>query len=95
MDDRPPTTELLEARHNFPGPYTFKVIGSADETFKGLVVDCVQNQLKLADPPRSKIKTTAGGRHQSITIEPVCPDAQSVLTLYAALRKLPGVLFLF
>lgn len=95
MDERPPTAELLEARHDFPGPYTFKVIGPADDAFEGRIVECVQNELGLPTPPSTRVKTTAGGRHQSVTIEPRCEDAQTVLDLYAALRKLPDVLFLF
>ena len=30
-----------------------------------------------------------------MTLEPVCPDASSVIAIYAALRQLEGVMFLF
>ena len=95
MDDRPPTLELLESRHEFPGPYTFKVIGAAATNLSSRVADCVQSALDLEAAPPTSIKTGEGGRHESVTVEPRCPDAESVLRLYAALRELDGVLFLF
>ncbi|MEM8713212.1 MAG: DUF493 domain-containing protein [Planctomycetota bacterium] len=93
--DKLPSLELLEQRHSFPCRYTFKVIGAADAGFEGRVVACVQRVLDLADPPRSSLKETKGGRHQSITVDPMCPSAQSVLELYRELRGVEGVLFLF
>lgn len=95
MADSLPTLELLESRHSFPCPYTFKVIGAGDIDLETAVAGCVRAELALdADPPTS-VRTTEGGRHQSVTVEPECPSAQSVLDLYKALRGLDGVLFLF
>ncbi|MEM9381637.1 MAG: DUF493 domain-containing protein [Planctomycetota bacterium] len=95
MDRTPPTLELLESRHDFPGPYTFKVIGGANADLPERVARCVQDALELSAPPPTSIKTAEGGRHESVTVEPECPDAASVLRLYAALRELDGVLYLF
>lgn len=95
MDDRPPTIELLEERHEFPGPYTFKVIGAASDGFRESVAECVRAELGMDAPPETSVKTAAGGRHESVTVEPVCPDAQSVLRVYGALKALPNVVFLF
>ncbi len=90
-----PTLELLEARHNFPCPYTFKVIGKTGTSLEFRVSACAKDLLGLDVAPPTSVKTTAGGRHESITVEPTCPRAQTVLDLYAALRGLDGVLFLF
>jgi len=95
MTDRPESAELLEARHDFPCPYTFKVIGEAGNGLEARVADCVTRELVLAEPPTTAVKSTSGGRHESITVEPVCPDAHAVLDLYERLRALSGVLFLF
>jgi len=95
MTDRPQSAELLEARHDFPCPYTFKVIGEAGDGLEGRVAACVASELGMDAPPETSVKTASGGRHESITIEPVCPDANAVLDLYAKLRALRGVLFLF
>lgn len=90
-----PTLELLEARHSFPCPYTFKVIGQTGAELEARVLRCTRNLLGLEGNPVTSVKTASGGRHESITVEPTCPDAQAVLDLYAALRGLKGVLFLF
>lgn len=95
MSEPLPPLELLEERHDFPCRYTFKVIGEADEAFERNVARCVQDELQLEDAPSTSVKSTAGGRHQSITVDPMCPDGESVLRLYRALRTVPGVLFLF
>ncbi|WP_419191075.1 YbeD family protein [Saltatorellus ferox] len=93
--DKLPSRELLEQRHSFPCRYTFKVIGEADEGLQGRVTDCIQRELRTNMQPPSSIRTTKGGRHQSVTVEPTCPDADAVLRLYAELRKVEGVMFLF
>jgi len=90
-----PTLELLEARHNFPCPYTFKVIGKTGAGLEGRVARCAQDLLGLDEAPSTSVKTAAGGRHESVTVEPTCEGAQTVLDLYAALRNIDGVLFLF
>ncbi len=95
MDDPLPTLELLEQRHDFPCPYTFKVIGVAGAAFESSVAECVRSELDLDETPSTSLKTTSGGRHQSVTIEPTCSDASDVLRLYRALRRVPGVMFLF
>ena len=95
MDERLPTLELLEDRHEFPGPYTFKVIGGANADLEARVASCAAQVLGANEPPKTRVKKTEAGRHESITLEPVCPNAQAVLDLYEALKKLEGVLFLF
>ena len=95
MADCLPTLELLEARHSFPCAYTFKVIGPGSIDLEAAVAACVRTALALDADPKTSVRTTEGGRHQSVTVEPVCPSARSVLDLYAALRALDGVMFLF
>ena len=95
MDHQPPTVELLEARHSFPCSFTFKVIGATGADLPARAGACVQRCLGLDDAPPSSVKTASGGRHESVTLEPVCPDASSVIAIYAALRQLEGVMFLF
>ncbi|MDG1051467.1 MAG: DUF493 domain-containing protein [Planctomycetota bacterium] len=95
MDHQPPTLELLESRHRFPCPFTFKVIGPTGTHLPARAAACVQASLGLEVPPTFGVKAAAGGRHESVTLEPTCPDATSVIDLYAALRELEGVMFLF
>lgn len=93
--DKLPSKELLEQRHSFPCRYTFKVIGQADDGLEARIKGCVQRELRTNAEPRSSVRKTKGGRHQSVTVEPNCPDADAVLRLYAELRKVQGVMFLF
>ena len=95
MDPQPPTVELLESRHDFPCPFTFKVIGATGTGLPARVAECVRAGLGLDESPATSVRTAAGGRHESVTVEPVCPDAPDVIRLYADLRALEGVLFLF
>ena len=71
----------------------FKVIGAGDIDLEGSVSACVRARW-ASTPTKTSVRTTEGGRHQSVTVEPECPSARSVLDLYAALRALDGVMFL-
>ncbi|MEO0663877.1 MAG: DUF493 domain-containing protein, partial [Planctomycetota bacterium] len=69
--DHPQSAELLEDRHDFPCPYTFKVIGAAGASLEARVVECVQSSLGLDAPPQTRVRTAEGGRHEAVTVEPV------------------------
>ena len=89
-----PSVELLETHHTFPGIYTFKVIGSADANFTGRVIACVRDELGIdLDPPYS-LRSTKGGNHVAITIEPECETPQKVLAIYSRLMGMDGVVML-
>ena len=40
-----PSAELLEERHEFPCPFTFKIIGTADDNFTARIVAQVREEL--------------------------------------------------
>ena len=42
-----PSIELLEATHEFPGPYIFKAIGRVENGFAARVVAAVREELAL------------------------------------------------
>ena len=89
-----PSVELLEARHSFPGPYTFKIIGSADENFVARVVSHVRDELgQETDPPYS-LRSTKNGNHVAITIEPQCESPQQVLAVYSRIMEMDGLVML-
>lgn len=89
-----PPIELLESRHSFPCPYTIKVIGKAGDNFLARIIAAVRDELGLDVDPPMKLKTTAGGRHVSITLEPVVETAQQVLALYSRLSQTTGLVML-
>jgi putative lipoic acid-binding regulatory protein len=93
--DYQPSLELLEATHEFPGPFMFKVVGTADEHFVGRVLATVRSQLPEDQEPAFSTRHTANGRHVCVTMEPVVNSAADVIDLYAVLKDVPGVIMLF
>jgi uncharacterized protein len=92
--DRLPNRELLEATHTFPGPYTFKAIGAAEDHFIGRVVAAVRSELSEEIEPPFSTRMTAAGRHVCVTIEPPVEDADAVLAIYSSLREVEGMVLL-
>lgn len=89
-----PQRELLEATHSFPGTYTFKAIGAADDHFVGRVVTAVRRHLDENVEPSFSTRSTSGGRHVCVTIEPPVSDADDVLVIYASLQQVEGLVLL-
>lgn len=83
--------ELLEDTHAFPCPYMFKVIGRVEDGFVARVVAAVREELAdPADPPFT-FRQSVGGRHVSVTLEPVIQSGQQVLDVYRRIRRLQGL----
>ncbi len=80
----------LRAVHDFPGRYTFKLIG---DNGGHLLVEALQ-VLRTALPgtnPEVSRRESAQGHHQSITLSLEVPDAETVHDLYAEFRQLTGL----
>lgn len=92
--DRLPAIELLEATHTFPCPYMFKVIGLTEGNFVGRVLQTVRSQLPEDAEPSFSTRRTAGGRHVSVTIEPMLNSADDVLAIYRELSDLQGLVLM-
>jgi uncharacterized protein len=90
-----PTLELLEKTHSFPCPYLFKVIGKAAEVFPAQVVAVVREELRSEVDPPYHVRQAVGGRHLSVTVEPVVQSSQQVVAIYRRLRDLDGLVLLF
>ncbi len=89
-----PPLELLEATHNFPGRFTFKVIGKNAGEFTERVVATIRVVLDHEFDSPFSVQMTAGGRHISVTIEPTVESAQQVLVVYQHLWGLEGLVML-
>jgi putative lipoic acid-binding regulatory protein len=81
------SVELLENTHHFPGPYMFKVIGREENGFVARVVAAVRDALAHEADPPFKFRHTTGGRHVSVTLEPVVQDGSEVLAVYRRIRQ--------
>src|SRR5690606_5649106 len=93
--DALPSVELLESTHTFPGPYMFKVIGWSADHFAERVVDSVRDEMGASDNPPYRVRQTAGGRHVSVTLEPVMESAWQVLAIYGRLREARGMIMIW
>jgi putative lipoic acid-binding regulatory protein len=84
--------ELLESTHQFPCPYMFKVIGRFENGFVGRVVAAVREALAHDTNPPFRVRQSAGGRHLSITLEPVVRTGHEVLAVYRRIKQTQGML---
>lgn len=95
MNSALPTVELLQETHAFPGPFLFKIIGKPDQGFSARVVAVVRNELQFEADPPYRLREAVGGRHVSITLEPVVQAADQVVSIYRRLGELEGMVMLF
>jgi putative lipoic acid-binding regulatory protein len=93
--DRLPAIELLESTHQFPGPYMFKVIGRADNGFVARVIAAVREELAAHCDPPFRVRESVGGRHVSVTLEPVVQTGQQVLDVYHRIQQMAGLVVLW
>jgi putative lipoic acid-binding regulatory protein len=89
-----PSVEVLEAHHDFPGTYTFKVIGTSDGKFTSRIIAAVRDELRMETDPPYTFRTTKTGNHVAITLEPVCENAQQVIAIYSRLTGMDGIFML-
>jgi len=86
--------EQLEQTHEFPGPYTLKVIGTNDPAFVARVVAIVRRSLGMQTDPVHSERLSGSGRHVSVTLELVPPSAAAVAALYGQLQSVEGLAIL-
>jgi putative lipoic acid-binding regulatory protein len=88
-------TELLEKTHDFPCAYMFKVIGKSDQGFVAKVVAAVRAELAGEIDPPYHVREAVGGRHLSVTLEPIVFSAAQVLAIYKRLGVVEGLVMLW
>lgn len=93
--DAGPSLDLLTSTHQFPGKYSFKVIGHRGDDFAGRVVAVVRAELQQAFDSPYQTRETASGRHVSVTIEPWIESPEQVLAIYGRLKTEAGLVMLF
>ena len=89
-----PPRDLLEKMHSFPGRFTFKAIGSANDDFALRVVAIVRSTLKQEFDAPHELRETSGRRHVAVTIEPWVESSEQVLELFTAIRSMEGLVML-
>lgn len=88
--------ELLAAQHDFPGPFTFKVIYRASAGMAETVVEAVCVATGIAHPETApSTRQSGGGKFESMTLELRVRSPQEVLDVYAILNGIEGVISAF
>ena len=82
---------LLNATHEFPCPFVFKVIGQSSTAFVAKIVAIVRNVLELEEDPPFETRDTPNGEHTSITMEPEVNNAEVILEVYEQIQEVEGV----
>lgn len=86
--------ESLEINHQFPGLYTFKVIGGNPASFARSVILAVADELSLDDEPPYSVKQTPNGRHVSVTLTLTVETPRDVVRVYQRLKTLDDLVML-
>ena len=88
--ERDAALELLNATHDFPCPFTLKVIGLAADGFEQRVVEVVCESLLVESVPFTT-RETPKKKHIAVTLEPTLASAEQVLDLYEQIQSIDGV----
>ncbi len=91
MSDREASLQALNDCHDFPGPFTFRVIGANTPEFVAQVVQAAVVVLGPRAYPKVSTRESAKGKHQAVTMVVEVGKAEHVLDVYAALKRLTGV----
>ena len=85
------TLRLLEAYHEFPGEYTFKIIGPNGQEWQDAIRQAASGVLGDVGKCLQVSNHSRQGTYQSLTLTVHVESSQMVLKIYAALQKVPGV----
>jgi putative lipoic acid-binding regulatory protein len=89
------SADLLERTHDFPCTFTFKVIGKVDNGFSARVIAAIREALHAEADPPFRVREAAGGRHISVTVEPLVQTAEQVLAVYRRIALIAGLVLVF
>ena len=87
--------ELLESTHMFPGTYQIKAIGAVADDFVGRVLSAVHEEVAAPSDVDYSLRTMRAGRHVGVTLNVAVQSPEQVLALYARIREVEGLAFLF
>lgn len=90
MTDSAEFKEKLEAAHEFPCNYTFKLFGPNEPSFKEAALGTAKRHLPDVSPQTSS-RVTGKANHQCLTMELPVLSAQQVVDLYEDFHKLDGL----
>lgn len=86
--------DRLNAVHNFPEDYEFKVIGPNDVAFVARVTQTVVNVMGKDTDISLRTRESSSKNHLSVTVECKIEKAEQVIEIYSVLKQLEGVKFM-
>lgn len=93
--DQPPSEpsgkDLLDMVHSFPCEFLIKVIGTMQNDFVNRVVTAVLTAEVSETDINYTSRETATGRHASVSITVIVQSSDHVMSIYAAIRTVEGV----
>lgn len=88
---QPTPQELLDMVHSFPCEFLIKVIGAAENDFINRVITAVISAEVAETDITYTSRETSGGRHASVSITLIAQSSGHVMSIYAAIRTVEGV----
>ena len=82
--------EKLEALHQFPCAYTFKLFGPPEERFAEDALAIVEKHLP-GTVVQQNSRASSSAKHRCLTLEFEVPSADAVIKLYADFHAVDGL----
>ncbi len=87
---------LLDAQHEFPGAYTFKVIYRNQPALGESIVEAICGGVGLEPPDNQPgLRASSGAKFVSMTLDLRVRTSQDVLDVYGVLRRMESVISYF
>lgn len=86
----PTFADRLAAVHEFPGTYTFKLIGATSSAMEDAVRAAVDAALPGVAPVIHR-RASSGAKYTALTVEVEVPHVEAVLSLYERFRAIEGL----
>ncbi|WP_158542537.1 DUF493 domain-containing protein [Lujinxingia litoralis] len=94
MSEEQTMIDRLNAMHEFPGDFIFKVIGENEPTFVSRVVQAAVNAIGESGGVDVDTRESGKGRHVAVTLSARVQSPQMVLEVYGLLKAVQGVRFM-
>jgi len=89
-----PPIELLEATHQFPGIYIFKIIVREDQGITDRLLAAIEEEISEDTPLKHSQRKSAQGNHLSLTVEVKVKSGAHVHSIYSRVSKVEGIILI-
>ncbi len=82
--------DKLNAAHEFPKMFTFKIIGKNAPELEQGTRDAIRAMYPDLEPEITQ-RASSKGKHLALTVVMLVPNAEAVVALYRRFNELPGL----